>query len=111
MRVLARRGFAVEGAKDGGEGLLKVGAAGAAGFDLILLDLMMPNISGFDFIEHFNAHQPGMLKRVVVMTASPKVDHQKIRLGMIRGLLEKPFDIDLLADYVHAQVEAVLRSA
>ena len=47
--VLKRMKFEVELAEDGAAGLEKVQQNGA--FDLILLDLMMPRVNGYEFIE------------------------------------------------------------
>src|SRR5438552_16097946 len=47
--VLRRMKFDVELAEDGAVGLEKVRRNG--GFDLILLDLMMPRLNGYEFIE------------------------------------------------------------
>jgi CheY-like chemotaxis protein len=105
-RVLRRAGWEVELAKDGGEAILKIGAVGEPGYALILLDLMMPIISGFEVIDYFKIHRPSMLSRVVVVTASPKVDQNKISREMIAGVIEKPFDITSLVAFVRPMVEA-----
>jgi DNA-binding response OmpR family regulator len=96
----------VEVAKDGGEAILKIGAVGDPGYALILLDLMMPIISGFEVLDYFKIHNPSMLSRVVVVTASPKVDQNKISREMIAGLIEKPFDIGSLVSFVRPMIEA-----
>jgi CheY-like chemotaxis protein len=110
-RVLRRAGWEVEVAKDGGEAILKIGATGEPGYALILLDLMMPIISGFEVIDYFKIHNPAMLSRVVVVTASPKVDQNKISREMIAGLIEKPFDITSLVAFVKPMVEGAAARA
>src|SRR5688572_30716865 len=105
-RILERDGFSIDTARDGGEGLQKIGAAGPDGYCLILLDLMMPNISGFDVIEHFKLHQPELLGKTVVVTASPKVDRGNLQKELLRGIVEKPFDIKELSAYVRKCVDS-----
>ena len=51
-RMLAKEGWRVREAKDGAEGLAMVEAHGPA---VILLDLMMPGVDGFEVIRHFAA--------------------------------------------------------
>jgi CheY-like chemotaxis protein len=105
-RVVSRKGWRAETANDGGEGIQMIGAALPPGYAVILLDLMMPNINGFEVIEHFKTHDPAMLRRIVVVTASPKVDRARIYSELIGGLIEKPFDIGQLVSYLQPLVEA-----
>jgi CheY-like chemotaxis protein len=107
-RVIVRKGWRADTANDGGEGIQKIGAAPPPGYAVILLDLMMPNINGFEVIEHFKTHNASMLSRIVVVTASPKVDHARIYVELIAGLIEKPFDIDQLGNYLQPLVERTL---
>jgi CheY-like chemotaxis protein len=105
-RVVTRKGWRAETANDGGEGIQMIGAAAAPGYSVILLDLMMPNINGFEVIEHFKTHDPALLRRIVVVTASPKVDQARIYSELIGGLVEKPFDISQLVQYLQPLVDA-----
>jgi signal transduction histidine kinase/FixJ family two-component response regulator len=59
--------------------------------DLLLVDIRMPEISGFDLIAHVKQHQPDTA--VLVMTGYGTVDTaiQALREG-VDGLLLKPFD-------------------
>lgn len=64
--LVGRRGFPVDAAADGNEAhaLLSANA-----YDVILLDLMMPALNGFDLIERLRSEHPAILRRVIVMTA------------------------------------------
>jgi CheY-like chemotaxis protein len=104
-RVLNRKGWRAETANDGGEGIEMIGSAVPPGYAVVLLDLMMPNINGFEVIEHFKTHNPAMLRRIVVVTASPRVDRARIYSELIGGLIEKPFDIAELVSYLRPLVE------
>jgi two-component system NtrC family sensor kinase len=59
--------------------------------DLLLVDIRMPQISGFDLIAHVKQHQPDTA--VLVMTGYGTIDTaiQALREG-VDGLLLKPFD-------------------
>src|SRR5436305_4211975 len=69
--VLRRMKFDVELAEDGAVGLEKV--HGDGDFDLILLDLMMPRVNGYEFIERITQELPdGGRPHIIVFTAAGK---------------------------------------
>jgi DNA-binding response OmpR family regulator len=101
--VLQREGYNVEVAADGLEAVLKLGLTD---YDVIVLDLMMPKLDGFEFMSTMAANDPKRLKRVIVTSAaSPGVISERMK-GVPFDLLPKPFDIDQLADRVRACVAA-----
>src|SRR4029079_748948 len=88
--VLERHGYTVEVAADGIEAVLKMGVIY---FDVIILDLMMPNLDGFAFMETMHANAPERLKRIIVTSAaSPAIIRQKMK-GTPFTILPKPFDL------------------
>ncbi len=62
---LERDGFAVEQAFDGEEGLVKIQSVHP---DIVILDLIMPKVSGFEFLERI-AGDPN-LNKIPVLVAS-----------------------------------------
>src|SRR5438128_4462575 len=97
--VLEREGYRVEQAADGLEAVLKLGLAD---FDVIVLDLMMPNLDGFSFIETLAANDPARLGRIIVTSAaSPAVIQERLN-GRPFDMLPKPFDIHELTERVEA---------
>src|ERR1700740_470277 len=69
--VLRRMRFDVERAEDGGVGLEKVRKAGK--FALVRLDLMMPRLNGYEFIEKISEELPdGGRPHIIVFTAAGK---------------------------------------
>jgi len=64
-------------------------------FQLVLLDLMMPFMSGWDVLHAMQAHPTLASIPVVVMTAGANVRQQALDLGAA-GYLSKPFDFDQL---------------
>ena len=90
--VLADEGYVVHGAGDGAEALRK---ARAVHPNIVLLDLMMPGMNGWEF----RAAQKGDPELsdipVVVLSALGRV------AGMdAAGFIQKPFDLDELLDAV-----------
>lgn len=96
--VLQRHGYEVEGASDGLEAVLKLGVVD---YDVIVLDLMMPHLDGFTFLNTFAVNEPHRLRKVIVTSAaSPAVIRERMELEPFQ-LLAKPFDISDLVQSVH----------
>ena len=101
--ILDRAGYRVEMAADGVEAVLKLGLTD---YDVIILDLMMPNLDGFAFMSTLAEHDPARLQKIIVTSAaSPGVIASRMR-GKPFDLLPKPFDIRILAERVRACVAA-----
>jgi CheY-like chemotaxis protein len=101
--VLEREGYRVEMAADGLEAVLKLGLSE---YDVIVLDLMMPNLDGFAFIETLAQNDPRRLERIIVTSAaSPGVIKERMK-GRPFDILPKPFNIADLIDRVRACVGA-----
>lgn len=95
--VLKRMKFEVDLAEDGAVGLEKVRSNGS--FDLILLDLMMPRLNGYEFIEkmaEFPEHRP----HIVVFTAAGKRGVEKIPADAVCNAILKPFDLDKFLEII-----------
>lgn len=76
--------------------------------DLILLDLLMPKISGFDFLEEIRKN--GITKSTPVIVVSALTDEENIEKIMNMGAIDfvkKPIDLQYLVD----KVESVLSDA
>jgi DNA-binding response OmpR family regulator len=96
-------GYLVDEAADGAEGLEKLRAGG---YDLVLLDVMMPRASGFEVLRAARAE--GLRTPVIVLTA--KGDEVDAVRGLEFGAddyVTKPFGLRELL----ARVRAVLRRA
>jgi DNA-binding response OmpR family regulator len=102
--VLLRQGYQVEIAADGLEAIAKLAVAN---YDVIILDLMMPNLDGFSFMAAMARDTPERLKHVIITSAaSPAVINERLK-GIPFDLLPKPFDIHELISRVRACVERV----
>lgn len=99
-KILQSKGYATITAKDGEDALDQVIAASP---DLLLVDLMMPKMDGFEVVERVRAFSQ---LPIIILTACGQ-DQEKIR-GLDLGAddyLTKPFNLEELT----ARVRAVLR--
>ena len=91
---LTASGYQVLVAGNGEEGLE---LAGLEHLNLILLDLRMPGISGWDVLMALNADRRLRRIPVIIMTATvPESEEFKIRGVRAAGYLTKPFSVDEL---------------
>lgn len=94
--ILESFGYRVETARDGSEALKKLRGGGAP--CLILLDLMMPGMNGFEFRDA-QLRDPALAPiPVVVISGAGDVAAKAAALG-VEGLT-KPVDLDVLLDKV-----------
>ena len=101
--VLQREGYRVQEAADGVEAVLKIGLNE---YDVIVLDLMMPNLDGFAFISTLAASDADRLKRIIVTSAaSPSVIQERMH-GTPFDTVAKPFDLQDLVARVRACITA-----
>lgn len=101
--VLQRHGYQVDIAGDGLEAVLKLGVHE---YDVIVLDLMMPNLDGFTFLNTVASEDPARLRKVIVTSAaSPSVIRERMTKEPFR-LLPKPFDLTDLVQHVRACIDA-----
>lgn len=97
---LASEGYAVEAASDGASGLER---AASERFDLILLDVMLPEKSGFDVCRDLRGRK--ISTPIIMLTARGQI-YDKV-LGLKIGAddyLTKPFDTAELLARVEAQL-------
>jgi CheY-like chemotaxis protein len=94
--IVAREGFTVDTASDGSEALTQLRDHC---YELIMLDLMMPNVDGYEVVDAVRNHSPATLKRIVIMTAAAEALRQEFPVPVC-NLLPKPFDIDRLSTVV-----------
>ena len=69
--------------------------------DLILLDMMMPHMDGFEFLARLRAHSPAAQTPLLIVSALGEslghaLDAQGSRILGIAGILMKPVDVAVL---------------
>jgi CheY-like chemotaxis protein len=98
VEVLEDEGYLVSAASDGREGLLLLRRATPKP-DLILLDLMMPIMNGFQFREEQRKDPELAAIPVVVITADVNARAKAESLGAA-GFVQKPVKIQPLLDII-----------
>jgi len=97
LNVLELEGFEVRTAENGRVGLERV-AAGRP--DVIVLDLMMPEMDGFEFVAELRSRPDGRDVPVLVVTAKDLTEDDRRRLtgGVERVILKRGYGPDELLD-------------
>jgi CheY-like chemotaxis protein len=93
--LLTDEGYRVQQAGDGAEALEIIRVAAP---DAIVLDLMMPVLDGWAFVDHCRG-EPGCADvPIVVMSATHALHEtaQRLHAMGVRAVLAKPFDVDAL---------------
>lgn len=116
VRVAARRalpGLDVRVAGDGREGIAYL--SGEPPFrdrrshplpDLIILDLLMPDVDGFEVLDWIRGQRGSVRAPVVVLTSSEHPEHEQRSLELgARGFHRKPADLDALGETVREIVD------
>lgn len=99
--ILRRERYDVDQAEDGAVAISKLGDNG---YDIVLLDLMMPKVDGLGVIAYLEKNQPQAMSHVVVMTAFTRSAVE--RIGFACPILAKPFDLDRLMSLVRERSTA-----
>lgn len=97
--ILERAGYVVHEATDGLEALAQVKAQKP---DLLLLDIMMPNMNGYDVCQTLRSQQETADLPIVIITA--KTEKQAVQRGLDVGAnryLIKPISPKVLVDNVN----------
>lgn len=103
QHVLAKNGYAVTGVSNGEEAL---SAVEASYFDLIISDIMMPKMDGYELVRALR--EAGMTTPVMMITAKDAFDD--MRLGFLSGsddYMVKPVNVNEMV----LRVGALLRRA
>jgi two-component system, chemotaxis family, chemotaxis protein CheY len=99
--VLESEGYEVALASDGIEAIEHIDRRTPS---LILLDLMMPNMNGFEFAERLRERDLDPPPRILVLTAASQA-WLKAQWVEADACVEKPFDVDTLLSEI-ARLEA-----
>jgi DNA-binding response OmpR family regulator len=88
-KLLVRRGIDIDTARDGRQAIEKIREGG---YSVLILDLMVPEVNGFqiiDFVKKNNIKTPVAVVSAVSHQALTKVD-----LDVVKLVISKPFDVD-----------------
>ena len=101
--VVEERGYRVAAAANGAEALALLEAERPA---VMVLDLLMPVMHGWDFMEAYAAKTGGESIPIVVVSVNPVLPRSFDRLG-VRHVVSKPFDVNALLDAIEDALHTV----
>jgi CheY-like chemotaxis protein len=99
--AIREEGFVVETAANGYQALTRLESQLP---DMIFLDLMMPLMDGWKFLEVARSRFPDFHAPVVLLSAVHNLTEEARRLG-VRAFLAKPFDLEDVARMAHSLTE------
>jgi CheY-like chemotaxis protein len=88
-KLLGRHGIETETARDG---LVAIEKLREGRFSVILLDLMIPEASGYEVIEFIK--KQGITTPVVVVSAVSQQSLTKLDRDVVKLVISKPFDVE-----------------
>ena len=95
--VLGRAGYRVDAVSGGTQAIEKLGRVR---YDALLLDLMTPTEGGVTVIRHLKETRPELLKRVILVTASPESVLKTVATDAA-AVVQKPFEAEQLVATVN----------
>lgn len=102
-RILEAEGHSVTEAVDGPSGL-KMAAEGQ--FDLILLDINLPEIDGYDLARRLRSMPNLQAVPILAVTANVmQGDRERTLAAGCNGYIQKPIDVDRLPDQIMAALQ------
>lgn len=99
-KILERQGLEVDVARDGQEAIDSLTEGN--GYSVILLDLMMPRVDGFQVLDYMSRNHPAKLSRTIVASAIPESEVRRRFAGNVYRVHAKPFDMTRLLGDVKA---------
>ncbi len=100
-RVLVPQGFEVDVAENGPAGLRKLRESR---YDVLLLDIMMPGMSGLEVLRQAREIDPDLICLIITGYATVELAVQAIREGA-HDFIAKPFSADRLLQVIHRELE------
>lgn len=97
-----RQQYQVEAANNGAEA---IEALQRDRWNALVLDLMMPTLSGWDVIAWLAQHPEHRPSSVVVVSAADRTMLREVDPSVVNAIIFKPFDLLSLLSYVRAACE------
>jgi CheY-like chemotaxis protein len=102
-RMLTRHGYMVDTARDGKEAIERIAHQD---YDLILLDLLMPQKGGIATYEEIVEHRPELAKQVIFATGDVATSSTRAFLEETGApFIAKPFDLPELRQMIRSKLE------
>ena len=90
LTLLGREGFAVDSAPNG---RLAFEYLKRRSYNVVLLDLMMPDVNGYELLNRIQRESPAVLRRVIVLTGVSQRELDQVDVRRVWDVIRKPFDI------------------
>jgi CheY-like chemotaxis protein len=74
-------------------------------YDLILLDLMMPKVNGYEFLNKIEQMETSARPHIIVFTAAGQRGVEKIPPHAVCNSILKPFDLHSFIDMIGSCIE------
>ncbi|HEX6087707.1 MAG TPA: response regulator [Thermoanaerobaculia bacterium] len=105
-KIVERAGHPVDVARDGAEAIAKIEAQH---YDVVVLDLMMPNVDGYALVDYLKNR--GERPAIIVISAGDTAALRRLDGSVVHSILRKPFDIDVLGDLISAALKSMQETA
>ena len=102
QEFLRRRGYSVLCAADGDDAL-QVADEHAHAIDLLVTDVIMPNMGGPELVQRLTRLRPHT--KVLFISGNPDQASLSERLGSTAAVLQKPFPLDILLRKVRSVLD------
>jgi CheY-like chemotaxis protein len=96
-KQVTRAGYEAVMARNGNEAIARLKESD---FGAVVLDLLMPEVNGFEVLQHLKATDRDMLKRVIVLTAAGEQTLQYFDPSTVHTVLHKPADSARVLEHI-----------
>jgi DNA-binding response OmpR family regulator len=100
--VFRRRGFKVDAARNGIEALER---CNRCRYSVVVLDLMMPLLSGYEVLERLSTQS--RMERPLVLVLTAGTEPRNLDPGLVAATMKKPFDIELLVHTISSCLDTL----
>jgi two-component system response regulator ResD len=87
--LLSRSGIEIDSAQNGKQAIEKIRKGG---YSVLVLDLMVPEVNGFEIIEYIKVNRIAL--PVAVVSAVSQQMLARLDLDVVKLVITKPFDVD-----------------
>jgi DNA-binding response OmpR family regulator len=107
--LFTRAGFECDFVSDGHQAIEKLDGNdgnGKQSYSVLMLDLILPGLSGMEILDHLQETHPSLLSRTIVLTGASSGVLKGVDTSRVHAVIRKPFDIQ---DVLHLTAECAYR--